>query len=353
MTHPPEKFPPMQQPFGIYTLGNDGVYDQLVALINSIERNVSREIPICIIPFDDNLSRTQQFVSHRPQVSLFADDTAIAEWEQFALDVWAAHPQTPLVKRAGSSCPKWYKKTQLMRKLCAFDGPFEQFVFYDADSLAMQPLDRVIAQLQTHDFVFDDWEHQKPTPVASFKFGPIEQALGLTEAMVRPQIHCSSFFGSHRTAFNPQVVNALRNWLIDQNEADWIADHAFWCDADLFSYMTFRSHQAIYNFTLSQDGRDRTGNVAETPYVNVDQVLFNAEGMKPIHRLHYITHGAAKFARLCQGEAVDLPQQDIFLFYRFLHEPEQCPTSFQAPSWVTQQGRSMRRKLKKLQQLVA
>ncbi|MCX7596530.1 MAG: methionine synthase, partial [Fischerella sp.] len=33
------------KPFGIYTLANDPVYDQLVALLNSIERNVSAEIP--------------------------------------------------------------------------------------------------------------------------------------------------------------------------------------------------------------------------------------------------------------------------------------------------------------------
>jgi hypothetical protein len=35
---------------GIYTLANDVVYDQLVALLNSIEANVSPNIPVCIIP---------------------------------------------------------------------------------------------------------------------------------------------------------------------------------------------------------------------------------------------------------------------------------------------------------------
>ena len=40
---------------GIYLLANDVVYDQLVALINSIEVNYSPDIPICIIPFNDKL----------------------------------------------------------------------------------------------------------------------------------------------------------------------------------------------------------------------------------------------------------------------------------------------------------
>ncbi len=336
--------------FGLYTLGNDGVYDQLVALINSIERNVGAAVPICIIPYDGNLRRTQALVASRSQVSLFADQLSIDQWEQFARDVWSAHPQArvPQLRR-----PKWFKQPQLMRKLCAFDGEFDRFVFYDADSLAMHPLDRVVEKLQTYDFVFDDWEHQKPTAAASFKFAPIAQSLGVAESIVRSQIHCSSFFGANRQCFNSSILETLRQRLIRHNEAGWIADHAFWCDADLFSYMTWRSYQAIYNFTLSPNGHDRTGNIAEMPYVVIDRVLFNQEGLKPIHRLHYIGHGAAKFARLCQGEAVDLPYQDIFLFYRFLHAPDQCPQTFRSPSWATQQARSVSRKLKKLQQLVA
>ncbi|WP_375539518.1 hypothetical protein [Planktothrix sp. FACHB-1365] len=35
---------------GIYTLANDVVFDQLVALLNSIEVNISPDIPVCVIP---------------------------------------------------------------------------------------------------------------------------------------------------------------------------------------------------------------------------------------------------------------------------------------------------------------
>jgi len=44
---------------GIYTLANDAAYDQLVALLNSIEANVSRDIPLCVIPYDAQLTRNQ------------------------------------------------------------------------------------------------------------------------------------------------------------------------------------------------------------------------------------------------------------------------------------------------------
>jgi hypothetical protein len=48
--------------FGIYTLANDAVYDQLVALLNSIEVNVSPDIPVCIIPYDERLDLVQKAV---------------------------------------------------------------------------------------------------------------------------------------------------------------------------------------------------------------------------------------------------------------------------------------------------
>ena len=38
------------QSSGIYTLANDRVFDQLVALLNSIEVNISPDIPVCVIP---------------------------------------------------------------------------------------------------------------------------------------------------------------------------------------------------------------------------------------------------------------------------------------------------------------
>ncbi|MBE9029415.1 methionine synthase [filamentous cyanobacterium LEGE 11480] len=337
--------------FGIYTLGNDGVYDQVIALLNSIERNVGQDIPVCIIPFDNRMQKLEKAIADRPQVTIFDNAASIARWDRFAEEVWAAHSQSAAVNFR--SVPKWYKQCQLLRKMSAFDGEFEQFVFYDADSLAMQPLDDVIAKLQTHDFVFDDWEHQKQTDVAALKFDLIEAELGLSEAEVRPQIHCSSFFGGHRDYFSPRVLRELKQRLVEDDEINWINDLAFWCDADLFSYITLRLEATVWNYTLSPVGRDRTGNTAEARYVNRDQVLYNEEGVKPIRRLHYITHSAARFRQLCRGEVVELPQQELFLYYRFLHEPERCPKVFRVPSWVQLRSRSMSSKVKKLQQLIA
>lgn len=57
--------------FGICTLTNDVIYDQLVALLNSIEINISPTIPGCVIPFGHRLDRVKQEINLRPNVTLF------------------------------------------------------------------------------------------------------------------------------------------------------------------------------------------------------------------------------------------------------------------------------------------
>ena len=314
---------------GIYTLANDGVYDQLVALLNSIEVNVSPDIPVCIIPYDDRIAMVKQEVDSRPNVTLFNDNASIERWENFAQQVWKAHPKG---SKETLGHPKWYKKSNLMRKMSAFDGNFEQFVFYDADSLAMSPLNRVWEKLNSYDFVFDDWEHAKPTPVAVFDFNLVNQAINLPESEIRPKIHCSSFFGSKRSIFNDDELEKLKEKLVNNQEIAWINELSWWCDADLFSYMTLRDNRPLFNFTKSEDGQDRTGNCANgDPFVNIENVLYNEQGLKPIHRLHYMNYSASDFARLCKGEDIDINYRDEFLYYRFLKEPEKRPQEFKQP----------------------
>ncbi len=63
----------MMTPQGIYTLANDVVYDQFIALLNSIERNVSPDIPICVIPYDDRLEKVKREIDSRSNVTLFGN----------------------------------------------------------------------------------------------------------------------------------------------------------------------------------------------------------------------------------------------------------------------------------------
>ncbi len=315
---------------GIYTLANDVVYDQLVALLNSIEANVSPDIPIFVIPYDDRLEKVKQEINSRSNVILFDNSQSIQRWENFAYEVWSAHP----IANKKVSRSKWYKG-HLQRKFVAFDGEFEQFVFYEADQLAMKSVNDVWEKLQKYDFVFDDWEHRKPTPVAALNIPLIKSSSTYKEDDIRKKIHDASFWGSKRGLFNPEALMILKAKLINENEIEWINGYGFWDDVFLLNYLTFRCDRPIYNFTLSENGQDRTGNCADAdPFVNVDNVLYNEQGLKPIHRIHYMNYLSRDFARLCQGYDADIRYKDEFLYYRFLKNPEQRPKELKSQGWL-------------------
>jgi hypothetical protein len=329
------------EPFGIYTLANDAVYDQFIALINSIEANIGPDILICVIPFDDRLDRIRDEIKTRPNVQLFDDRAAIDRWETFACQVTQAHPEA-------TPHPRWYGG-KLHRKFVAFDGPFETFIFFDGDSLAMKPVTEVIAKLQDYDVVFDDWEHAKPKEFAALDIQKIEVALGMTETDIRGQLHCSSFFGSHRGLFDPATLADLHQKLVHQGEANWIGGHGWWDDAFLFNYMTLRSNCSLFNMTLSPDVSHRTGNCANADqFVTIDHVLYNHQGLKPIHRIHYMGYSSTDFGRLCQGEDVNIRFKDIFLHYRFLKQPEAKPLQLKKPDFWTKINRFSQRNLSKI-----
>lgn len=330
---------------GIYTLANDVVYDQLVAFLNSVEVNVSPETPVCIIPYNDRLEKVKKEVDSRPSVTLYEDRQELQRWEEFARDVWKAHPQGSQ-KRFASLVES---KVKLQRKMVAFNGLFEKFVFYDTDVLAMKPLDDVFAKLDTYDFVFDDWEPAKKR-LTALNIDLIEATGEFGESEIRPRLHCSSFFGSKRGLFSEEEVEEIKKRLIRDGEVKWINGIA---DAFMFSYLTLRGDRPIFNYTLSPNGQERTGNCADAdPFVNVDNVLYNQEGLKPIYRIHYMNFSSQLFARLSQGEAVDIPHRDVFLHYRFLKQPDLKPKTLTPASIPVKIQRKVQDGIKKIKKIV-
>jgi hypothetical protein len=334
---------------GIYILANDIVFDQLVALINSIEINVSSTIPICIIPYDDRLDLVKGEINSRPNLTLFDNQKSIERWDDFADRVWSSHSRN---KQARISRPRWYK-SNLQRKFCSFDGTFDRFVFYDADSLAMKSLDGVFTKLDEYDFVFDDWEHKKSVSAAALNIPIIEEAEIYSEEQIVPNLHCGSFFASKKGLFDPEELGVFEELLINQKEIEWINGHGWWDDVFLFNYMTLRCNRPLFNFTLSSNSQERTGNCADAdPFININNVLYNEQGLKPIHRIHYMNYSSADFTRLCQGEDVNICYKDLFLHYRFLKNPEQKPQEFKQPNSFIKVNRKIDKAVNKLTRIM-
>lgn len=180
---------------GIYTLANDVVYDQLVALLNSIEANAGRKIPVCVIPYNDQLEKVKAEIASRDNVTLFENYDSIAYWEDFGSRIWKAHPRAlKLWQEYG--LPDNYR-IERHRKLCCLDGPFDKFIFFDGDTLLMKPLDDVYQKLDDYDWVTNDYQYKSNL---NYIFNWSEDKLEhiFNRENISNDIFCSGWFASKK-----------------------------------------------------------------------------------------------------------------------------------------------------------
>ncbi|MFM6662947.1 MAG: Npun_R2821/Npun_R2822 family protein [Microcystis panniformis] len=302
---------------GICTLANDRVYDQLIALLNSIEVNGGKALPVCVYPYDDNIERIRAEIAQRPNVQLFDNQEIIERWDNFAKSAWEPHPTAKeRWLKAGS---RGYHRFGTHRRYCAFDGPFDRFIYMDGDTLLMSPLDRVFAQLDNYDCVVYDFQHKDITHVYEVTSPKLLEIF--PQERLNQEIFCSGFYGSKKGLFDENH----RDWLIEQlrtGEAEILYPMA--PDQTIVNYMMMRSNFSIYNLALQLPKEERTGCCVTSPHFQaLDNILYD-QG-KRLTYLHYIGLSSSLFTRLCSGENLDFPYRDIFLHYRYLYEPSQRP----------------------------
>lgn len=115
----------------------------------------------------------------------------------------------------------------------------------------------------------------------------------------------------------------------------------------VLNYMVMKTEQTVYNFALNLPQQDLTGNSATSPHFEArDNVLYD-KGVRLAY-LHYIGISSKQFRRLCSGENLDFPYRDIFLHYRYLHDPKSRPEFVGKPKYYKQPPSLQKRLLRKL-----
>lgn len=302
---------------GICTLGNDKVYQQIVALLNSIEAIMGPDMPVCIYPYDDNTEQIAAEVARRPNVQLYDDKASMERWDLFAQKAWDTHPTAK--ERWSQSGSSGYYRFGTHRRYCAFDGPFERFLYMDADTLLMAPVDFVFAQLKENDCVVYDFQRHDPTHVYDLASAKLAELF--PEERINQEIFCSGFYASKQDLFDEE----RRNWLISKlGEGDAEVLYPMAPDQTLINYMMMRANLNVYNFALNLPKDEVTGCCVTSSHFQQQNNLLYDHG-KQLTYIHYIGIKLNIFNKLCAGENIDFPYRDLFLHYRYLHEPEQRP----------------------------
>jgi hypothetical protein len=323
---------------GIYTLANDHVFDQLVALLNSIDANASGT-PVCVIAYNDQLDRVRAELAHRPTVTLMDDPAIFSSWREFSTQVWTAHPHAlETWKEQGIN---GVYRLSCNHRYASFDpaAPFDRFIYLDADTLVLDSLTPVFDSLDDHDFVTYDFQFKDPSHIFNLESPKLLEIF--PQERLRTEIFCSGFYASKKGLFSPEQLQAIVAKLA-AGEAEVLYLKA--PNQSVLNYLTLRSGIAIHNLAVHLPAEKRTGNSVTSKHFEWrDRVLY--DNGKRITYLHYIGLSSQLFTKLCAGENVDFPYRDTFLHYRYLHQPEQRPVLKGTP---TNQPSLTRRVLQKL-----
>jgi hypothetical protein len=274
---------------GICTLANDTVYDQLIALLNSIEVILGSHIPVCIYPFDEKVQQIQAEIAKRPNVFMYEDMGSIQRWDEF---MEAAAPERLNRQK--------FRLYGAHRRFCAFDGPFEKFIYMDADTLAMNSLDAVFEKLNESAFVVYDFQFTDATKVYNLLSPKLLEVF--EQERINSEIFCSGFYGSKQGFFD---INT-REWLVAQLQSG------------------MKTGISSYNFARCLPENEKTGCSVTSQHFKAQDFILYDKGNRLTY-IHYIGVPPDLIRRVCAGENIEFPYRDLFLHYRYLREPEKRP----------------------------
>lgn len=302
---------------GICTLANDYVYDQLIALLNSIEAILGPDMPVCIYPYDDKTEKIAAAIAKRPNVQLYQDRESIQRWDEFVRNVWDTHPTAR--QRWSKVTTDPYHRLGTHRRYSAFDGPFDRFVYMDADTLLMGPLEPIFEQLNVNDWVVYDFQYTDPSHVYELSAPKLNELF--PPERIKNEIFCSGFYGSKKGIFDKD----RREWILAklrEGEAELLYSMA--PDQTILNYMVMRLGISNYNLALNLPDSQKTGCCVTSSHFEArDRILYD-KGNRLTY-IHYIGLSSKFFAQVCAGENIEFPYRDLFLHYRYLHEPENRP----------------------------
>jgi hypothetical protein len=303
---------------GIYTVANDNVYDQFVALLNSIERNCGQKIPVCVIPYDDNIVKVKKEILKRKNIFLFTDNNILKKWEDFSLKIWKTHPTAlEMWKKQGIT---GVRRLGMNRRYCAFDSkaPFKKFIYFDADILAFQ-IDNIFKSLEKHKFVVYDFQFKDPSHIFDVKSQNLNNVF--SKKRIESEIFCAGFFASHRGLLDSKARKKVISKLA-KGESNILYTGA--CNQSVLNYMIMSSRIPVYNIALNLPKQKVTGNsVTSSHFQDKNHTLYD-KGNRLTY-LHYIGVPTDLISKACQGENIDFPYRDTFLYYRFMKEPDKMP----------------------------
>ncbi|MGB3297253.1 MAG: Npun_R2821/Npun_R2822 family protein [Phormidesmis sp.] len=273
---------------GVYIVANDKVIDNAIALTSSL-RLQDPDLPIYLIPFNDAYLDVAERLANLYNVELFPD-----------LDFLNV-----LTQKVGEIFPPDYLALpNKMRKLAAWFGPLDEFLYIDTDILVFKPVAEILAYLDQADFIWCDY-HFKGGLKDVFADAVIEQNLFSPEAL--SDVFNSGLWGSKKGVLSlEQLYELLGECAAHREYFDFSSGTT---DQPILNYVVLRAIDSRLNIVRAS--ADEPGSWGGSPHFERrGDRLF--DGDRPLRYLHWagapMHHGG--------------PYRDLWEHYRYRNAPQ-------------------------------
>lgn len=272
---------------GIYIVANDRVTEQAIALINSV-RYYDREVPIFLIPFDDNYQQVVTALTSRHTVTLFPD---------------LAFVQT-LTEDIGKTFSRdFLALPNKMRKLATWFGPLERFLYIDVDIIVFDQIAAALNYLNFYDFICCDYHHSGRGINDIFSSIVLERKI-FTQTELK-DVFNSGFWGSKKSSFSYEtLMSILKDCAAHREYFDFSRKTT---DQPILNYLVLKTLSKRLNLVHVEEWSAGSWG-GSTHFKQHDRILYDGE-----RRLKYL-HWAGTPMR--PGG----PYRDLWQEYRYLGE---------------------------------
>ncbi len=273
---------------GVYIVANDRVAENAIALMSSL-RLTDPDILVYLIPFNDDYHHVAERLSTLYNVQLFPD-----------LDFLHS-----LTQKIGEIFPRdFLALPNKMRKLAAWFGPLDEFLYIDTDILFFTPVSDTLSYLDKAEFIWCDYHFKGGLEDVFSKVVP-EQKIFSDDAL--KDVFNSGLWGSKKSALPlERLYELLRECAAHREYFDFSNGTT---DQPIMNYLVLKAIPRRLNIVKANPGEP--GSWGGTPHFEQrEAVLF--DGDRPLRYLHW-----AGTPMRAGG-----PYRSLWEHYRYRNDPE-------------------------------
>lgn len=302
---------------GVYIVANDKVGENAIALLASLRQH-DPHVPVYMIPFNDSYQRTFETLQRLYGVQLFPDLDFLNDFTQKISDIFP---------RDFLALPN------KVRKLVAWFGPLDEFLYIDTDILFFEPVSDTLSYLDQADFICCDYHFSGRKLRDVFSQTAIDQ--GIFPPTIVNAVFNSGLWGSKKHCFTLEQMYELLGECAQHRE--------------YFDFSGGTTDQPIMNYLVLKGIPNR---------LNIAQANPNEPGswggMKHFQTRAHLLYDGERRLRYLHWAGTPMipggPYRSLWEHYRYLHDSEAVrPTS---PPLNAPRQRSLQQLKQRLKNLV-